>query len=268
MINWMRNHASAAHTNDIKVVREELIGLALILQKNLFETALTNPGHSVSSLFGPVKASVFNAEQLQIHLDEIEGLRPQDVRVFFGFLLDTLSSENSDYAENASKLFPATWLRADEDLRKTVGLKYHTLRLDLGESTSEENRGTRNRILNLLVQVKGIHYIPEATRSLLYKRAAKKLAEAKDGAYGWYAEGVAAKTLAQLGPHVPSIAFESVYQEIISVCCGNYWGRSEAFSYLSPFIEILNTEQIRKIILMFRENERVKSELFQEKPKL
>src|SRR5205823_9168500 len=93
------------------------------------------------------------------------------------------------------------------------------------------------------------------------------LAEAKDTAYGWSQEEAAAKTLAQLGTSVPSVAFEQVYQEILAVWCGNYWGRSNACSTLTPFINILGTDQLRVLMKLFRENERVRNELSQEKPK-
>ena len=67
---------------------------------------------------------------------------------------------------------------------------------------------------------------------------------------------------------MPAIAFEEVYQEILAVHCGNYWGRSKAHLTLSPFIETLNTTQVRRLARMFVENERVREELSQSKPKL
>jgi hypothetical protein len=54
-------------------------------------------------------------------------------------------------------------------------------------------------------------YIPDAARATIYRKAAKSLAKAKDSSYGWAAEVTAAKSLAQLGPYVPSVAIEEVY---------------------------------------------------------
>ena len=70
--------------------------------------------------------------------------------------------------------------------------------------------------------------------------------------YGWSAEEAAARTLMQFGAHVPSTCFEEVYQEILAVWCGNYWGRSTAHEILRPFIDRLNTDQIRRIARMFQ----------------
>jgi hypothetical protein len=118
-----------------------------------------------------------------------------------------------------------------------------------------------------LTNVDGIRYIPDAARARIYRRAAKRLADAKDKSYGWADEKRAARTLVQFGPWVPNIAFEEVYQEIIAVYCGNYWGRSKAHDVLEPFFEKLNTNQVRQVARMFLDNERVQEELAQSKPK-
>lgn len=73
--------------------------------------------------------------------------------------------------------------------------------------------------------------------------------------------------MAQAGIDVPSIAFEEVYQEILSVWCGNYWGRSEAYLVLNDFIFEVGTQEKLKIARLFLSNERVREELFQLKPK-
>jgi hypothetical protein len=58
-----------------------------------------------------------------------------------------------------------------------------------------------------------------------------------------------------------------VYQEILAVYCGNYWGRSKAHSVLKLFFEKLNTNQVRQVARMFIDNDRVQEELAQSKPK-
>jgi hypothetical protein len=80
-------------------------------------------------------------------------------------------------------------------------------------------------------------------------------------------EEKAAKALAQFGPHVPSIAFEDVYQEILPVWIGNYWGRSSAHLTLQPFIDVLNSNQLMSLSRLFLENERAGAELVVSKPK-
>ncbi|EJV3582105.1 hypothetical protein N6F54_005331, partial [Escherichia coli] len=64
MINWMRNHASPAHASDSKVESEDVFALALMLQKNLFESDMPDPGHSPSGLFEPIKKSELSIESI------------------------------------------------------------------------------------------------------------------------------------------------------------------------------------------------------------
>jgi len=266
MINWMRNHASPAHNSDHKVEREDVVGLVLILQKNLFEAELPDPGHSVSGLFEPVKASELGKDEIKLLIDQINGLRAADIKVAFGFMLDLLCKGEEPAIDNVKELFPSVWERANEDIRKTAGLRYHGYRTN-PESDESEDQGAAIRILDFLTAVSGIKYIPDGARAAIYRQAAKKLAQAKDTSYGWAAEQAAAKTLKQFGAHVPSIAFTEVYQEILAVWCGNYWGRSTAHVSLSPFIEKLNTKKLMELAGMFRDNDRVRAELFQRKPK-
>ena len=266
MINWMRNHASPAHDSDSRVEREDVIALVLLLRTNLFYTPLPDPGHSVSGLFDPIESGQLAEEQLELLRDQIRGLRPADLRVAYGFMLDLLCQGAIPAVRNVEALLPVVWERASEDLKKAAGLRYHSLTIDPASDTSTD-KGARQRLLDFLTEVSGIQYIPDAARAVIYRHAAGNLAEAKDRHYGWSNEVVAAKTLVQFGPYVPSIAFEEVYQEILVVWCGNYWGRSTAYLHLTAFIDTLNRDGLRRVVQFFQSNERVSSELFQPKPK-
>lgn len=266
MINWMRNHASPAHESEHSVEEEDVVALALLLQKNLFENPLPDPGHSAASLFEPVRLAPLTDESAGLLRDQINGLRNPDVRVAFGFMLDLICNGAEPAYFNVSLLFSTLWERASEDLRKTAGLRYYSFTVN-PDSDESGDKKARDRVLYMLTQVGGIKFIPDAARAAIYRRAAQQLATAKNTSYGWPSEEAAARSLAQFGPFVPSITFEEVYQEILSVWCGNYWGRSDAHSILSPFIDTLTVDQIRVVGQMFVKNSRVRDEVFQNKPK-
>lgn len=266
MINWMRNHASPAHASDNKVEKEDVFGIALILQKNLFEAEMPDPGHSPSGLFDPIKKSVLDEENLDLLRDQINAFKLSDIRITFGFLLDMICKGESPAAENAKALFSAVWERANEDLKCSAGQRYHTYLLDQEADTSSD-KGAKVRVLETLLKVDGVKYIPDAARATLFRRAVKKLAEAKNTAYGWNDEVKAAKALVQFGTAIPSIAFEDVYQEVLAVICGNYWGRSDAYKTLKILFEKLNSTQLMALARLFRNNNRVMEELFQSRPK-
>lgn len=267
MINWMRNHASPAHASDSKVEAEDVFALALMLQKNLFEAEMPDPGHSPSGLFEPIKKSELTTENIELLKDQIRAFKQGDIRITFGFLLDLITKGETPAHSNASNLFSEVWEKSNDDLRKAAGQRYHSYLLEPDSDTSEDG-GAKIRVLETLVKVDGVKFIPDAARASLYRHAIKQLAKAKDTSYGWGDEEKAAKALAQFGPHVPSIAFEDVYQEILTVWVGNYWGRSSAHLTLKPFIDVLNSNQLMTLSRLFLENERANAELISNKPKV
>lgn len=267
MINWMRNHASSAHDSDCRVDANDVIGLVLLIEGNLFSKQLPDPGHSIGALFNPIKIQSLDKDEINSLRDQIISLSNQDIRTMFGFLVDLIVKGEEPALTNASALFPTVWERVGEDLRKQLGSKYHTYMLD-PDSDESSDKKAKTRLINLLVQFDAIKYIPEGTRARLFRRAAEKLAEAKDSMYGWGKEETASRNLLQLGTCVPSVAFESVYQEIMAVWCGNYWGSSGASYILRPFIECLNAEQVLNLAKLFITNSRVREELHQKRPNL
>lgn len=266
MINWMRNHTSSAHDSDNRVEEKDVIALVLLLEENLFKQPLPEPKHSISAVFKPIKNRALNSEELITLDDQIKSYNNQEIKTLFGFLLDLLTTGNEQIKTNVFNLFPAVWERANDDLRKTLGIKYHEYMINSNE-IEDENKDVKTSIFELLIKVDGVSYIPEGTRAKIYRKASIKLAEAKNTMYGWSKEESASKFLRQLGIKVPSVVFEIVYQEILSVWCGNYWGKSESQPILKPFIDSISTEQIKQILKMFKENNRVKEELYQQNPK-
>lgn len=265
MIEWMRNHASPSHDSDDCVSQEDVMGLVLIMKKNLFELPMPDPGHSPVGLIEPVKKSELTEEQKDLFIQQIEGYSNKDIRMLFGFGIEEICKGDEPMYSNICALFPTIWEKATDDLKTNMGMKFHNYMFDPSSDDSCDVNA-KSRIYEMLISVKGIKYIPEATRAIVYRRMAGNLHDAKNTIYGWNLEYRAAKSLAQAGPYVPSIAFEEVYQEILCVWCGNYWGRSEAYSVLNEFIFEMQTQDRLKIARLFASNDRVREELFQNKP--
>ena len=266
MINWMRNHASPAHASDHKVENTDVVALVLILENNLFIKEMPDPGQSPSGLFDPIKNNVIDSDNLDVLREQIKLYSQANIRITFGFMLDIICKGENPAFNNVENLFDTVWEKANEDLKRTAGERYNSL---LTSSSSENvvDRDASIRLLEALVRVEGIKYIPDSARAVIYRRAVRQLAIAKNTEYGWSDENKAARSLAQFGPYVPSIAFESVYQEILAVWCGNYWGRSVAYHTLKPFIDSLDSRQLMKLARMFQDNDRVQEELFQKNPR-
>ena len=160
MINWMRNHASPAHDSETKVEKEDVVAFALLLQKNLFEHEMPDPGHSPSGLFDPVKTNELDEDGLNLLRDQIHSFTKADIRVTFGFLLDTICTGEDPGYTNAKDLWQDVWDRADVELRKSAGARYHTFVLT-PDADDSSDRGARLRLLEILTLVNGVQHIPD-----------------------------------------------------------------------------------------------------------
>lgn len=265
-VNWMRSHASSAHGSDEQVNAQEVISLAMLLEATLFSQPLPDPGHSVSGLFKPVKEINLSLEQITTFKDQIKSFNQQDLRTVYGFLLDMLCDGEEPSLSNCLPLLLESWNHITEDVKKIAGFRYHTFAIDHDSDTSND-KGAKTRIIEFLLQVNGVAYIPDGARAKIYRKLAEKLRDAKNTSYGWGKESTVSKTIEQFGPFVPTIAFEEFYQEVLAVIIGNYWGRSDAYTYLEGFISTLNSDKLREIVRLFRENERVQEELSYQRPK-
>lgn len=260
MIQWMRNRASPSHDTDESVSVEDVHGLILIIKNNLFEYPLPNPGHSPAGFIEPIKNEILTEEQIELYKEQIRNHTNKNIRTLFGFSMEIISEGEEPSYSNIDSLFSEIWTKATEDLKSGMGLQFQNYLLN------DSNDNAKSRIYEMLVKVSGIKYIPETTRAIIYRKMAHNLANAKNTGYGWALETSASRELLQIGVHVPSIVFEELYQEILSVWCGNFWGRSSAYLSLESFVFDVPTQEKLRIIKLFETNERVKSELFQEKP--
>ncbi len=265
-INWMRNHASAAHHGESHVQQSDVVALAVMLETSLFSEPLPDPGHSVTGLFEPVKTISLEGDALDALSDQIKALPPAQLRTAFGFLLSELCGGATPAARNAAKLLAVAWGLASEEQRQFAGQRCHTYAVDSSLDQSVD-KSAQTRLLEFLVQVGGVAYIPDGTRARYFRKAAQALAVAKDSSYGWSDEEAAARQLAQFGPCVPGIAFEEVYQEVLAVWFGNYWGRSGANDVLAPFIDDLDTDKLRKLVALLGTNHRARHELHHDGPR-
>ncbi len=265
MINWMRNHASAAHENAKTVTAEDVVYLAGLVKVNLFDTEMPNPGSSPVSLIEPIKDHVLNENAVNAMKEQINNYSSANINVLFGFGRDVIIAGEEPQYTNMLQLFPTIWEKANDESRSNMG---NLLSVNLSDRLNGkvEQDDAWERIYEMLVTVNGVKYIPEYIRASIYKHLSEDLKKAKNTTYGWNNEEKAAKALAQIGNAVPASVFDEVYQEILSVWCGNYWGRSNAHIILNDFIFAIPTKTKFQIVKLFRDNERVNEELSESRP--
>ena len=265
MINWMRNHTSPAHDTEEKICKSDVISLLVMLKTNLFDIEIPDPGISPNSLIKPIKEMQLTEEQIEIFNEKITRFKNPEIRTTFGFMLDIICNGTEVQYANVKKLFNNVWNKSTDELKRMMGNRYHDLLIN--NSSFEFNENAKTRLYEIFILVKGVRFIPDDSKAVIYRKLAKDLAKAKDTSYGWNLEESASKALAQAGTNVPSIVFEEVYQEILSVWCGNYWGRSAAYQILNEFIFEQSASMKLKIAELFINNNRVQEEMFYLRPK-
>ena len=265
MINWMRNHTSPAHDTEEKICKSDVISLLVMLKTNLFDIEIPDPGISPNSLIKPIKEMQLTEEQIEIFNEKITRFKNPEIRNTFGFMLDIICNGTEVQYANVKKLFNNVWNKSTDELKRMMGNRYHDLLIN--NSSFEFNENAKTRLYEIFILVKGVRFIPDDSKAVIYRKLAKDLAKAKDTSYGWNLEESASKALAQAGTNVPSIVFEEVYQEILSVWCGNYWGRSAAYQILNEFIFEQSASMKLKIAELFINNNRVQEEMFYLRPK-
>jgi len=265
-INWMRNHASPAHNSEECVTKEDVWGLAILLKNNLFDLPIPDPVHSPVALIEAIKTNILTEDQILLFKEEIDSFSNKDIRTIFGYSIDAIATGEQPAYDNIVVLFDNIWSKSTEELKTNFGLRIHNYLFDPSEDKSIDNSAS-DRLYDVILKVRGIKYIPEITRANIYRKLARNLAVAKNTSYGWNLENTASRALKQVGVNVPSIAFEEVYQEVLSVWCGNYWGRSEAYNILREFIFELPAKKKVMVAKLFQSNERVRDELCQNRPK-
>lgn len=265
MVNWMRNHASPAHDNEDSVSKEDVLGLVAIIKSNLFDHPLPDPVHSPITLLNQIKAASLTEDQVELFKNQIENFSSKQIKTLFGFAINTICSGEQPQYDNIKKLFKSIWEKSSEEQKSNMGLKIYEYMNDPSKDTSTDSQAS-SRLYDAILNVDGIKYIPELTRAVIYKKLAKQLAIAKNSSYGWSLEESASRALKQVGIHIPTVVFDEVYQEILSVWCGNYWGRSDAHNILKDFIFKIDAKKQVKVAKLFISNSRVKSELGQSRP--
>lgn len=264
-VNWLRSHASPAHPTDETVEKADVELAAVIVQRYVLSEDLPSPGFSVRDLIRPLKENDL-ANRFDVVREQLDTLNSSDRSAILGVLTDLVCKGESPGLANAEAFFPIVWEQATEDAKKRAGTRYHTLWMDVSTDDSADGNAA-SRLLDALVRTNGVKYVPDPTRAILFRRAAARLAKAKDKYYGWTDEEAEARTLVQLGTNVPDATFTEVYREILAIWFGNCWGRSEAHHILKPFIDGLSSQWIRRVVRLIMSDERVREELHQDKPK-
>lgn len=225
-IRFMRNHASAAHPNQV-----ELTGLSLA---NWLETCIrqvmTTPMNTVTAetgkLLGNIRKKRLTAAEVDAaaaFFDQLPGDRPDTLaNGLFG--LYTAPDATPEIADNVRTLWPELWPFVGEDTRRSFGVKYARF----GANADTGQAAAARELIDL---VDGSAYLLEETRAAELDAALDALIAAHNGWNNFSAEaGPAAQVEALVGDqgNVPEAVARKYVRTVVECFFGNPYGVSWA----------------------------------------
>lgn len=252
-VNYLRNHASAAHPNDNAVSGIEMLGL---LENCLKYAIIAEPDHSViqiKQLFDNIRTQVIPLEDFPlIGADFIK--QPQErIDDFILSLLGIYTDPRTDAStqKNIERLIPHIWSNVLEETKYAIGAKFGVYR-----KNGDVNR--KDAIQNFLEKVNGQHYKDEDS---LAAELLDKLQNLRTVHFEWnnfYNEQAHAESIDKSLPvtGIPD-SVRKFFVKVISMCyIGNGKGYKEgvdegAAVFYKKWIEAFAINEIKDFLGLF-----------------
>lgn len=256
-VNYLRNHASAAHPNENSVSGIEMLSL---LESCLKYAITAKPDHSViqiKQLFENLRTKQIPAEDFpHIGADLIK--QPQErvddfILSIFGVYTDPRT--DAQVRKNIDRLTPHIWNDVTEDVKYALGAKFGVYR-----KNGDVDR--KDAVQKFLETVNGLKYKDEDS---LTAELLEKLQNLKTVHFEWnnfYNEYAHAKSIEASIPTtgIPE-SIRKYFVKVISLCyVGNGMGYREgvdenAVVYYNKFIQAFGINEIKDFLYLFNDPE-------------
>ena len=253
-IRDMRNHASAAHPNQINVTGLQIIGWLETCIREVLSKEPVGPVVEIRRLLNNLRNEQLSEKDLPAISAGVEQL-PQEqagslLRAILGMYADP--NVSAQVKDNVRLVAKTVWAAVSDERRHEAGLKQATHTAN-GDSTRA------NLTREFIEIVEGLEYLADATRSLELSTALDNLLTAHEGWHNFYAEPIPAQMLLRIVPKngsVPSNVL-SKYVRTITMCrmgngYGVAWGARDTYDEL---LDRFSDEQIRTFVNLLHDSE-------------
>lgn len=257
-VNYLRNHASAAHPNENSVTGIEMLGL---LESCLKYAILAEPDHSVvhlKKLFDNLRTHEIPLEDFPLIGADLSK-QPQEriddfIQSSFGLYTDIRTEPK--VRKNIDRLTIHIWANISEDVKFHIGSKYGLYR-----KNGEIDR--KDLVQKFLENVNGEKYKDEdsLTDELLGKLQDLKTVHFESGNfYNEYSHAKSIDASIPVGKSLPD-SIRRFFVKVISICAiGNGKGYYEgvdkrANEYYKKFIEGFGLAEIKDFLQLFQDPE-------------
>jgi len=252
-VNYLRNHASAAHPNENYVSGIEMLGL---LENCLKYAIIAKPDHSViqiKKLFENIRANVIPKEDFKIIGADLVKQPQERIDDFllsiFGLYTDIRTDAKT--IKNIDRLSPYIWNAVTEETKFSIGSKFGLYR-----KTADVER--KDSVQKFLEKVDGLEYKDEDS---LAAELLEKLQNLKTVHFEWnnfYNELSHAKSISESIPiaGIPE-SIRKLFVKVISICyIGNGKGYKRgvdegALEFYVKFVEAFTLSEIKEFLNLF-----------------
>lgn len=221
-IRFMRNHASAAHPNQVTLTGLDLVNWLQICIREVITTPPDTVTATTGRLLANIKKERLDPEAVRdaaLFFDQLPRDRADTLaNGFFG--LYTAPDRSPIVADNVRVLWPRLWPFVSEDARRNLGLRHARAR-----AIAETNFATAAR--ELIDLVDGAAYLTEEVRAVEMSEAIDELSAAHNGMNNFYNEAAPARRLAHLvGDQgaIPAAVATPYVRTLVKVYLGNGYG--------------------------------------------
>lgn len=256
-VNYLRNHASAAHPNENEITGIEMLSL---LEHCLKYAITAKPDHSViqiKQLIENIRKNEIPDEDFHLIGQDISKQPQERIDDFllsiFGLYCDP--NQEQQVKTNIEKLFPYVWSIALEETKYQIGAKFGLYR----KNGDVDRKNSTQKILEI---VDGLKYKDEDSLAAELLAKLQNLRSVHFDFNNFYNEYYHAKSIEESIPNtgIPA-SIRKFFVKIISICyCGNGKGyRSgvdeNALPYYKKFIDTFGIEEIKEFLKLFEDNE-------------
>lgn len=255
-VNYLRNHASAAHPNNNDVTGQELISVLEYCVKFAINAKPETNALKINRLFKNIIQKKTQAEDIDAVIAELSLLsrdRSESLlKQFFGVYMDEKKEESVKVV--ILKIAPTLWSKAGENFKFEIGDKYSNFQKH-GESTNKE------RVNSFLVHVGGLSYRGDDVTQFEFRVLIEKLRDAHSGADNYYSEPPAAENLRKAKEDfviVPEPLRENYVEAVVLCYIGNGNGgysngvARNAMHDIEYMLDEFSVDEIKAFALLFQ----------------
>jgi hypothetical protein len=256
-VNYLRNHASAAHPNENEISGIEMLSL---LENCLKYAIIIKPDYSViqiSQLLRNIRTNIIPDEDFPIIGADFSEQPQERIDDFllsiFGIYCDPRQEQH--VKANIEKLIPYVWNSSLEETKYQIGAKYGLYRKN-GDTARKDSTQ------NILQIVDGLRYKDEDSLAAELLESLQNLRTVHFDWNNFYNEHLHAKIIETSIPNtgIPD-SVRRMFVKIICICfCGNGKGYRQgvdesALPYYKKFIEMFEVKDIKEYLKLFEDKE-------------